>query len=119
MTKLFSATAAAALLIALSHVAHAQPTISAQLLGTYSTGLADIGAEVSSAESVAVRGDRMYVTNATDVSLDIVDVSDPAAPVRLERVDLKAYGASVTSVDVSAKHLIAVAATPAWPWCSG
>jgi DNA-binding beta-propeller fold protein YncE len=80
-----------------------------ELLGTYTTGLADLGEETSSGETVALRGDRMYVTNAKDVSLDIVDVSNPVAPVLVKRVDLKAYGSSANSVDVSARNLIAVA----------
>jgi LVIVD repeat len=40
------------------------------------------------------------VTNASDVSVDIVDVSDPASPVRLKRLDLSPYGDEVTSVAV-------------------
>jgi hypothetical protein len=76
------------------------------LLGTYRTNLANLA---SSGETAALRGDRLYVTNAEDVSLDIVDVSNPAAPVRIRRVDLKPYGAGVTSVAVSSKNLVAVA----------
>ena len=79
------------------------------LLGSYNTGLADIASEASAGETAALRDNRLYVTNALDVSLDIVDVSNPAAPVLIKRVDLSAYGAGVTSVDVSSKNLIAVA----------
>ncbi len=98
----------AGLAVSLSTGAHAQ-SISLELLGRYTTGLADIDEDVSSGETVALRGDKMYVTNADDRSLDIVDVSDPAAPELMKRVDLGAYGASVNSVDVSSRNLIAVA----------
>lgn len=109
MKRTLIASALSALLITLPAAASAESSLSATLLATYSTGLADVEEGVSSGETVAVRGDRMYVTNANDVSLDIVDVSNPAAPRRLKRVDLKAYGAAVNSVDVSPKNLIAVA----------
>ncbi len=79
-----------------------------QLAGTYSTGLARIG-QVTSGETAALAGDKLYVTNADDVSLDIVDVSDPARPTLKRRVSLAAYGSSVTSVAVSSKNLVAVA----------
>lgn len=109
MKKTLLASALSAMLVVLPAAAWAESGLSATLLATYSTGLADVEEEISSGETVAVRGDRMYVTNANDVSLDIVDVSNPAAPRLLERVDLKAYGASVNSVDVSSRNLIAVA----------
>ena len=68
------------------------------LLGTYATGLADVANEVASGEVAAMRGGRLYVSNATDISVDIVDVSDPTAPVRLKRIDLSDFGDEVTSV---------------------
>jgi hypothetical protein len=87
----------------------AQATLTLRPLGTYVSGLADPTQDITSAETAALRGGLMYVTNATDVSLDIVSVADPRQPVRLRRVDLRAYGASVTSVAVSRNNLIAVA----------
>ncbi len=75
-------------------------------VGTYSTGLA--GPDRTAAETVAVAGDRMFVTNTTGNSLDIVDISDVAAPVRIARVDLAPYGAGPNSVDVHG-DLVAVA----------
>lgn len=84
----------------------ANATPSFELLGSYKTGLTDLE---SSGETVALRGDRMYVTSAEAVALDIVDVSNPAAPALIKRVDLSAYGAAVNSVDVSSKNLVAVA----------
>lgn len=109
MKKTLLASALSALLVVLPTAVWAESSVSATLLATYSTGLADVEEEISSGETVALRGDRLYVTNANDVSLDIVDVSNPAAPRLVKRVDLKAYGATVNSVDVSSKNLIAVA----------
>jgi DNA-binding beta-propeller fold protein YncE len=109
MKKTLLASALSALLVVLPAAGWAESSLSATLLATYSTGLADVEDEISSGETVALRGDRLYVTNASDVSLDIVDVSNPAAPQRIKRVDLKAYGATVNSVDVSSRNLIAVA----------
>jgi hypothetical protein len=77
-------------------------------VGRYQTGLAQIGVNTSG-ETAALRGDRLYVTNADDVSLDIVDVANPAQPKLLKRVKLAFYGSSITSVDVSSKNMIAVA----------
>ena len=82
--------------------------LSFDLLGRYTTGLAVVG-DTTSGETAALRGKRLYVTNATDISLDIVDVSQPSAPSLVKRVPLSAYGSSVTSVDVSNRNLIAVA----------
>jgi len=80
-----------------------------EVLGSYDTGLADVAAGLTAGEVVAVRGDRMYVANASDVSVDIVDLQDPASPRLLKRVDLSRYGAGINSIDVSAHNLIAVA----------
>jgi hypothetical protein len=81
-----------------------------ELLGSYDTGLSELE---SSGETVALRKNRMYVTSAEAVALDIVDLSDPANPVLINRVDLSAYGAAVNSVDVSSKNLVAVAVSAA------
>ncbi|HEY7670995.1 MAG TPA: hypothetical protein VIC71_02175, partial [Gammaproteobacteria bacterium] len=72
-----------------------------ELLGRYTTGLAVVDEEITSAETAALRHGKLYVTNAFDVSLDIVDVRNPQAPSLLRRVDLSAYGAKVNSVDAT------------------
>lgn len=69
-----------------------------RLIGTYTTGLASGDGAATSGEVAAMAGDRLYVSNATDASVDIVDVSDPSNPVRRRRVDLSEYGNEVTSV---------------------
>jgi len=73
-------------------------------LGSYDTGLTG----ESSGETAALSGDRLFVTSASDNVLDIVDVSDPAAPQRITRVDLSPYGGGVQSVDAYG-DLVAVA----------
>jgi 2',3'-cyclic-nucleotide 2'-phosphodiesterase (5'-nucleotidase family) len=79
-----------------------------ELLGRYTTGLADPANEIVSGEVAAIDGPRMYVTNADDVSLDVVDISDPSAPALRSRIDLSAYGATATSV-AAKLGLVAVA----------
>lgn len=73
-------------------------------IGTYATGLTG----GTSAETSALAGGRLYVTNSTGNSLDIVDVRDPSRPALVRRVDLSAWGAGPNSVDVSG-GLVAVA----------
>jgi len=73
-------------------------------IGSYATGIAG----GTSGETAALADGRMYVTNSTGNSLDVVDVSDPAHPLLERRVDLAPYGAGPNSVD--ARHgLVAVA----------
>lgn len=73
------------------------------LVGRYATGL-----EGTSAETVALLGDRMFVSNASAAALDVVDIANPATPVRLRRLDLTVHGSEVTSVAASSS-LVAVA----------
>jgi len=86
------------------------PDLSVELLARYETGLDGLD---SSGETAALRGNRLYVTSAEAVALDVVDVSRPAAPVLRKRIDLKAYGSSVQSVAVSRRGLVAVATASA------
>lgn len=69
-------------------VALDEPTPTFEFAGRYANG----GAEVS-----AVLGTKLFVIGA-GTTLDVVDITDPAAPVLLRTVDLAAYGASITSV---------------------
>lgn len=83
--------------------ASADPTVTWQLLGSYSTGL---GAD--SGEIAAPAGDRLYVINSTDNSLDIVDTADPSSPELVRRVSLDAFGAGPNSV-AAGNGIVAVA----------
>jgi DNA-binding beta-propeller fold protein YncE len=71
------------------------PAPELSLQGRYSTGLPDTSAEI-----VAFEDGLMYVLNATDASVDVVDVSDPATPVLDERLQLDEYGPGAQSVAV-------------------
>jgi hypothetical protein len=73
-------------------------------IGTYATGIAG----GTSGETSAFADGRLYVTNSTGNSLDVVDARDPSTPVLRTRVDLSPYGAGPNSVDVHG-GLVAVA----------
>lgn len=96
MTRLRSAALAAATLIPfaalaiapLPAVAEDEAAPAFEFVGRYANG----GAEVS-----AVLGDKLFVIGE-GITLDVVDISDPAHPVLLRTVDLAAYGVSITSV---------------------
>jgi len=94
-TRRTAALAAAAILplavlalAPLPAVADDESAPSFEFVGRYANG----GAEVS-----AVLGDKLFVIGE-GTTLDVVDISDPSAPVLLRTVDLGAYGASITSV---------------------
>lgn len=83
--------------------ATAEPAATWSLVGTYSTGLG-----VDSGEIASVAGNRLYVINTEDNSLDVVNVSNPAAPTLQRRVSLAPYGAGPNSVAAHGS-LVAVA----------
>jgi 2',3'-cyclic-nucleotide 2'-phosphodiesterase (5'-nucleotidase family) len=62
-----------------------------ELVGRY-----DTGGGLAAAEIVAYSDSTMYVLNKHKV--DVVDVSNPAAPVRTAQLDLSAYGGEPTHV---------------------
>ncbi len=67
-------------------------------LATYTTGAFDEGA----AEIVAFdsSSQRLFIVNSNAVTLDILDISDPANPAPREPLDMTQYGAAANSVDV-------------------
>lgn len=84
------------------HPAPAPPTFSP--IGTYATGLTG----GTSGETAAFASGRLFVTNSTGNSLDVVDASDPRAPRLRTRIDLSPWGAGPNSVDAT-RDLVAVA----------
>ena len=79
--------------------------INPQFLGRFSTGVYNnAGAEIS---AYNVQFKKMFVTNAPDTSLKVVDMSNPASPVLLNSISIKPYGIDLTSV-ASYKNIIAV-----------
>ena len=75
-------------------------------LGTYSAGQFDLGA----AEIVAhdPKSQRLFVVNAQAATLDVLDIRNPADPVKITSLNMKPYGAVANSV-VSFDGTIAVA----------
>ncbi len=72
--------------------------IQLQPLGQYATGVFEEGAaEICAFEPGSKR---LFVTNAFANSIDVVDLSDPSAPVKLFSIDMSVHGAGVNSVDV-------------------
>ncbi len=50
---------------------------------------------------------RLFATNGVRNSIDVYDLSDPAKPVRINRVELKNYGTDVTSVAAGKNVVVA------------
>jgi hypothetical protein len=93
---------------AFADAGHHQPSydVSLNLLGRYHAGKFAVGA----AEIVAhdPKTQRLFVINAADVTVDVLDIHDPANPYRLASIDASGLGGSANSVAV--KHgLVAVA----------
>ena len=67
-------------------------------IGTYHTGIFDeSAAEISSYDASS---QRVFFTNSDNASVDVLDISNPFAPVFLFSIDLTPYGAGPTSVDI-------------------
>lgn len=50
---------------------------------------------------------RLFTTNGVRNTIDVYDISDPAKPMRINRVDLSAYGTDVTSVAAGKNVIVA------------
>ena len=87
------------------------PDITLEFLGRTSSG----GYDVSAAEVVAYdpATQRAFVVNALANAVDLVDISVPAAPVRIASISLLPFGGGLQSVAVSNGLVaLAVEATP-------
>jgi DNA-binding beta-propeller fold protein YncE len=80
--------------------------VTLDVLGTYASGVFD----QSAAEIVAhdPRTQRLFVVNANDASVDVLDIVDPTHPVKIETIDASEIGAGANSVAVS-RGIVAVA----------
>lgn len=91
--------ALAAALSALAQPAVAQTvteTVSLKQLSRISTGVFDDGAsEIPTYDPVS---QRLFVVNASTSSIDVVDLADPSAPVKLGSIDVSPFGAQANSV---------------------
>ncbi|MDX1417694.1 MAG: esterase-like activity of phytase family protein, partial [Candidatus Promineifilaceae bacterium] len=63
-------------------------------IGGYDSGLGEGAAEIVTYDPVT---QRIFIVNATDVSVDIVDISDPTQPQQISQIDMTPYGAGVNS----------------------
>lgn len=75
------------------------------LVGRYDTGLGEGAAEIVAWSAEA---QRLYVVNAAAVSVDIIDLSDPAAPGLIRQLEIADYGSSANGVAVH-DQLVAIA----------
>ena len=85
-----------------------EETIELEFLGRYSTGQFGVAAAEIPAYDAATQ--RVFVVNALSGRLDVLDLSKPAAPVKIGEIDANAVldGATVNSVAVH-KGIVAVA----------
>ncbi|MDY7004672.1 MAG: choice-of-anchor I family protein [Cyanobacteriota bacterium] len=76
-------------------------------LGTYETGVFG----ESAAEIVAHHPNtqRVFVVNANNATIDVLDISDPSNPDRINQIDVSPFGAGANSVAVNDNGIVAVA----------
>jgi hypothetical protein len=94
------AAVAVATLTMSSHPASAftPDRVQLKLLGSYQTGVFDEGAaEIAAFDPLT---DRLFFVNANAVTVDVLDLSDPASPVKISSIDVTDQGAGANSVDV-------------------
>ena len=83
-----------------------EKTVALEALGSYETGIYDaVAAEIGAFDPASKR---VFVTNSADGALDVLDVSDPVSPVKIDAIDLSELGGDPTSVAVD-RGLVAVA----------
>ncbi|MDB9527891.1 choice-of-anchor I family protein [Oscillatoria sp. CS-180] len=75
-------------------------------IGTFSTGVFDDGAAEINAYDPATQ--RLFVINSNAVTIDVLDVSDPANPIKTGEIDATLFGAGANSIAIK-DGLIAVA----------
>ena len=108
MTRMIAAGLA---LAATAVTANASPffTLTLEPIGTYDSGIYDEGGAEIVAYDAPTR--RAFVVNANDSSVDVLDISTPSAPVRIDSIDVSAAGANLGAANsVAVKNgLVAVA----------
>ncbi|MCI4671644.1 MAG: choice-of-anchor I family protein [Bacteroidia bacterium] len=92
------------LMIATSLSAFGQSKV-LNFVSTYDAGSFDEGA----AEIVAYYGNRLFLTNAENDALDIIDITDPFKPTLIRSIDITTYGEGLNSVATSSSGNVAMA----------
>ncbi len=103
-TRVLPASIALAAAAAAAAPAAAQVT-GLERIGRFDGGLGETAAEISAFDPVSRR---LFVVNAVAATVDVVDLTDPAAPAAVTSIDVTGFGAVANSVDV-ANGLVAVA----------
>ncbi len=95
--KLALCAVAAASLLSVAPAQRAK-NISLQKLGTYATGVFDEGsAEIAAHDPLT---QRLFVVNASDSSIDVIDITNPLFPTKIFAIDVTPYGDQANSVAV-------------------
>ena len=74
----------------------AAPTVSLAPLGTFETGVFDEGAAEIAAYDPSSR--RLFVVNGNADAVDVLDISSPSAPTRLNQIPISGFGGGINSV---------------------
>jgi hypothetical protein len=85
-------------------------------IGSYRTGVFEAGAAEIPAYDPASR--RLFIVNASQVALDVLDMSNPANPILVSTLDMTDYGGAANSVAVK-DGLVAVAVENETPQRAG
>lgn len=93
------------LILAIPSFAQTSP-LTLEPIGTYATGAFDEGAAEIAAYHAATR--TLFVVNGNDDSVDLLDMTDPAAPTLRGQITFEAYGSGATHVVVNG-DLVAIA----------
>lgn len=83
------------LLLALAAPSVAQ-IVDLERIGSYNSGLGEGAAEISAFDAGSKR---LFVVNSVQASVDILDLANPSAPVKISSIDVAPYGAVANSVD--------------------
>ncbi len=92
-------------LIALWAVSLSAQNLSISELGRYTDGRED-ALEIVAYDSATAK---LFITNAATDSIDMVDISNPASPLRTGGIDISTYGGGVNSVATNGAGYLAAA----------
>lgn len=109
-TLMFSALlAASGLAVTTSALAQPDQGLTLTPIGTYATGVFDEGGSEIVAHDAATQ--RLFVINAKDAVVDVLDISNPAAPAKIFAIDVSQVIAAAGGINSVAVHgsLVAVA----------